>query len=276
MNLRRNSIMKMFIYFMLAIGSFFTIMPFVWMISASLKLETEVFMFPIKWIPDVIRWENYFQVFEKIPFTRYYINTIIITGSVVILQIVTSSLAAYSFAKISYRGRDGLFLLYLSSLMIPFQVIMIPQFIIIKNLGLVNNIWSIVIISAFTPFGVFLFKQNFITIPEELSEAARIDGCSEFKIYLNVIMPLSKPAISSLAILTFVWTWNDFLKPLIYLSTDTKKTIQLGIRNFLSLYTADYALLMAAATMSLLPVIIVYFIAQKYFIEGMVSAGIKG
>lgn len=272
----KKNMNKILVYLALICGSYFMIVPFLWMISASLKLETEVFNFPIKWIPNPIRWENYKAVFSKVKFIIYYKNTLIITMSVTLCQIFTCSLAAYSFARLKYRGRDKIFLAYLGTLMIPFQVIMIPQFVLLKQVGLIDNVWSVVLISAFSPFGVFLFKQFFITIPEELSEAARIDGCSEFRIYSTIIMPLSKPAVSSLTILTFVWTWNDFLKPLIYLSSEKNKTIQLGIRNFLSLYTSDYALLMAAAAMSLLPVIIVYFCAQRSFIEGIATTGIKG
>ncbi len=272
----KKNVNKLLIYMMLIFGGCFMIVPFLWMVSASLKFETQVFSFPIQWIPEPVRWENYKDIFSKVKFLTYYKNTLIITAITTFCQIFTCSLAAYSLARLKYRGRDKIFLAYLGTLMIPFQVVMIPQFVLMKQIGLTDDIWAVILISAFSPFGVFLFKQFFVTVPEELSEAGRIDGCSEFRIYRSIIMPLSKPAISSLTILTFVWSWNDFLKPLIYLSSDKNKTIQLGIRNFLSLYTSDYALLMAAATMSLLPMIIVFFCAQKSFIEGIAMTGIKG
>ena len=161
-------------------------------------------------------------------------------------------------------------------MMVPFQVIMIPQFFIIKGLGLVDHLESVILLGAFSAFGVFLFRQFFMTIPESLSEAARVDGCSEFGIYSRIIMPLAKPAIASLIIFTFVTAWNDFLGPLIYLNSDNVKTLQLGIRSFQTLYSASYALIMAAATCSTLPVIIVYLCAQDQFVEGIAATGIKG
>lgn len=268
-----NSLLK---YILLGIGSIIMLIPFAWMISASLKVETDVFQFPIRWIPEVPQWKNYLLVFEKVPFQTYFMNSLFITCTTLVIQLLTSALAAYAFSKLYFKERDTIFIIYLSTMMIPQQVIMIPQFIIMRNMGLVNNQWSLILLSAFMPFGVFMLRQFFQTIPNELSEAARIDGCNEFMIFSRIILPLIKPAVASLGIFSFVWSWNDFLYPLIYLSTDQKKTIQVGIRAFLAQYTQDYALLMAATCLSLLPVLIVYLSAQKFIIEGIATSGLKG
>lgn len=267
---------KGIIYIILIIGSLLMLLPFLWMISSSLKLESEVFKYPIQWIPKIPQWENYLIVFKKIPLLTYFKNSSFITIMVMIIQLFTSSLAAYAFAKLYFKERDFIFIIYLSTMMIPQQVVMIPQYIIMRNLGLINSQLSLILLNAFMPFGVFMLRQFYLSIPQELSEAARIDGCNEFMIYSRIIMPLSKPALSSLAIFSFVWSWNDFLYPLIYLSTDSKKTIQVGIRAFLAVNTQDYALLMTAATLSLLPVLILYLSAQKFIIKGIATTGLKG
>lgn len=267
---------KILLYGLLISVSIFMISPFLWMISASLKNELEVFAFPIKWIPKEFKWENYKKVWTDMPFLTYYLNTIKIAVSVTIIQLVTCSLAAYAFSKINFIGRDKIFVGYICTMMIPYQVIMIPQFMIIRTLGLVDTHTALIITAAFSPFGVFLFRQFFLGIPEELSEAARIDGCSEFGIYARIILPLAKPAAASLTIFTFVDRWNDFLGPLIYINSDHMKTLQLGMRNFQTEYSSSYALLMAAAVCASIPTIIVYLCAQDFFVEGIASTGVKG
>lgn len=269
-------IKKVLLYLIVSAVSLTMVLPFLWMLSASLKPETQVFDFPIRWIPEKFQWDNYKVVWTKLPFLTYYLNTLKVSVAVTLLQIVTCSMAAYSFSKIVFPERDKLFVVYLSTLMIPFQVMMIPQFIIVKNLGLVNHLTSVILLGAFSPFGVFLFRQFFLTIPDELLESARIDGYSELGIFAKIVLPLSKPAIASLVIFTFVASWNDFLAPLIYLNSDSVKTLQIGMRSFQTLYNSEYALLMAAATCATLPVILVYFFAQDYFIEGIVTTGLKG
>lgn len=264
------------LYLFLVPSSILMCLPFIWMVSASLKPEVDVFEFPIRWIPERFRLENYTDVWTKIPFLTYYRNTIIIAVAATLLQIITCSMAAYAFSKISFPERDKLFLAYLATMMVPFQVIMIPQFIITKQLHLVNSLWSVILIGGFSTFGVFLFRQFFLTVPESISEAARIDGCSEFGIFWRIMMPLSRPAIASLTIFTFVGKWNDFSGPLIYLNTDNVKTLQLGMRTFQTQYNSSYALLMACAACSTLPVIVVYLLAQDQFIEGIATTGIKG
>jgi multiple sugar transport system permease protein len=275
-SLKKEISKKTLLYIILTVGGIFMLIPFVWMISASLKIESQVFQYPIQWIPEHPKWDNYLLVFQKISLVTYFKNSTVITAVVLVIQLFTSSLAAYAFTKLYFKERDFIFIIYLSTMMIPQQVVMIPQFIIMRNLGLVDSQWALILLHSFMPFGVFMLRQFYLSIPNELSEAARIDGCSHFKIYWKIILPLAKPGFASLGIFSFVWSWNDFLYPLIYLSTDSKKTIQVGIRAFLAQYTQNYALLMTAATLSLVPVLIAYFAAQKYIIEGIATSGLKG
>ena len=275
-NRTKRNINKSIVIIILVLVSITMVVPFVWMISASFKTEYDVFSVPIQWIPKEPILTNYSDIWTRAPFLTYYKNTAIIAVSVTLIQILTCSLAGYSFAKIKYRGRDTIFLLYLSTLMIPYAVLMIPQYFIIQKLGLVDDIWAMILLGAFSPFGVFLFRQFFVSIPDELSEAARIDGCSEFGIYSRIIMPNSVPAMTSLAIFTFVFHWNDFMCPLIYLTSDVNKTLQIGMRGFQTQYSQSYALTMAAAVVAILPVIILYFSAQDLFVEGVATSGVKG
>lgn len=272
----KTTIKKIALYTVLTAVSLLMIVPFLWMISASLKSELAVFDFPIKWIPEEFKWGNYKKVWTDMPFFTYYANTIKIAVTVTIIQLGTCSLAAYAFSKIKFPGRDKIFVGYVCTMMIPYQVIMIPQFMIIRSLGLVDTHAALILTAAFSPFGVFLFRQFFLGIPEELSEAARIDGCSEFGIYARIILPLAKPAAASLTIFTFVDRWNDFLGPLIYINSDSMKTLQLGMRNFQTEYSSSYALLMAAAVCASIPTIIVYLCAQDFFVEGIAATGVKG
>ncbi|QUI25486.1 carbohydrate ABC transporter permease [Vallitalea pronyensis] len=267
---------KIILYTLLCISSISMVLPFLWMLSASLKSEKDVFSFPIQWITDAPVWRNYIVIWEKIDFATYYMNTIKLTVVITILQLITCSLAAYAFAKIDFPEQKVLFLGYLATMMVPFQVVMIPQFIIMKNLHLTDTHMALILLQAFSPFGVFLLRQYYLNIPNELLEAARIDGMGEFKIYSKIMVPLAKPALASLSIFTFVFVWNDFLGPLIYLNTDKNKTIQLGIRKFITEYTSEYSLIMAASVCALIPVLIIFLLAQKYFIEGVAMTGMKG
>lgn len=263
-------------YILLAGISLSMVLPFLWMISSSLKPEVEVFSMPIQWIPSTVQWSNYLEVWQRAPFGTYYWNTVVLTVGTVITQLFTSSLAGYVFARMVFPERDTVFFIYLGTLMVPYMVIMIPQFTIIRTLGLFDTLWAVYLIRAFSPFGTFLFRQFFLTIPMELSHSAEIDGCSEFRIYRSIIMPLSRPAIATLIVFFFSFTWNDFLGPLIYLTSDTNKTIQLGLRGFITLYNQDYALLMAAAVIAMLPIMVLYVFLQRYFVEGVAMTGLKG
>lgn len=256
--------------------SVLVIMPFLWMISSSLKVDNEVFSVPIQWIPKKFIFQNYINIWKQVPLLLFYKNTTKLTIIITLLQLLTSSLAAYGFAKMKFPGRNTLFISYVATIAVPWQVYMVPQFIMMKKLGLVDTHLSLIILQAFSAFGVFLLRQFYLSIPEELSEAARIDGLSEYGIYARIILPLSKPALATLTIFTFVNTWNDFMGPLIYLNSTKLKTIQLGLRMFISQYDAQYALIMAASVVSVIPVVIVFLFTQKFFIEGIATTGLKG
>ena len=274
---KKSSIVgKVIIYALLILLAFTMLVPFVWMLSASLKLNKDVFAFPMKWIPETFHWENYKTIWTKIPMATFVLNTFKLTIIVTFLQVLTSSFAAYAFSKLRFKGRNILFLGYIGTIAVPWQAYMVPQFMMKREFHLNNTHLAIICLQAFSAFGVFLMKQFYEGIPDELCEAARIDGLSEYGIYRRVMLPLSLPAISTLVIFTFVTTWNDFLGPLIYLNSTDLKTIQLGLRMFITQYSSDYNLIMAASVVSLIPVLIVFLALQKYFVQGVASSGLKG
>ncbi|MFA7129579.1 MAG: carbohydrate ABC transporter permease, partial [Sphaerochaeta sp.] len=236
----------------------------------------DVFGFPIKWIPDDIRWENYQEIWTTIPLLQFIKNTAKLTIIVTFLQLLTSSFAAYAFAKLQFKGRNLLFLGYIATIAMPWHVYMVPQFIMMRYFHLNNTHLSIIFLQAFSAFGVFLMKQFYEGVPDELCEAARIDGMNEYRIWAQIMLPLSKPALSTLTIFTFVNTWNDFLGPLLYLTKMELKTVQIGLRMFISQYSSEYGLIMAASVVSLIPVIIVFLALQKFFVQGVATAGLKG
>lgn len=252
------------------------LIPFIWMLSASFQQNTEIFRKPFQWLPEIFRAENYKRVWTQVNFLQYYLNTIKVTVISVAIQVLTCSLAAFAFTKLKFPGRDNIFFAYIATMMVPWNAIMIPQFIIIKNMGLYNTHTALILIGSFNAFGVFLLRQNMLSIPNELNEAAKIDGCGVMRTYWNVIMPLSKGAIATLIILQFNQVWNDYLAPMIYLDSDSKKTIQLGLASFKQQYSADYGAIMAGTVCAVIPIIIVYAFAQKYIIEGMAHTGVKG
>lgn len=264
------------LYTLLVLCSLAMLVPFIWMISSSLKLDKDVFTFPIEWIPSNPRWENYAEIWTTIPLGQFLKNTAKLTIIVTFLQLLTSSFAAYAFAKLQFKGRDILFLGYVATIAMPWQVYMVPQFMMIRSFGLNNTHLAIICLQAFSAFGVFLMKQFYMSVPDELCEAARIDGMSEYRIWAQIMLPLSKPALSTLTIFTFVNTWNDFLGPLLYLTRMELKTIQIGLRMFISQYSSEYGLIMAASVVALIPVVIVFLALQKFFVQGVATAGLKG
>jgi len=267
---------KTVLYIVLIAVALFTLIPFVWMISSSLKLDREVFAYPMKWIPETFRWENYVLIWQKVPMLTYFKNTAFIALVVTFLQTLTSSFAAYAFAKLNFKGRDVLFLAYIATIAVPWQAYMLPQFIMMRSMGLYDTLWAMVVLQAFSAFGVFLMRQFYQGVPTELCEAARIDGLSEYGIWARIMLPLSKAAIATLVIFTFVGTWNDYMGPMIYLTRDFNKTIQVGLRRFIQENSSDYHLIMAASLVSLLPVSVVFLCLQRYFIEGIATSGLKG
>ena len=274
----RNALIgKIILYIILILITAVMVIPFLWMLSASIKSDREVFqMNPFVWIPEVPKWDNYINIWTKIPMLKFVENTVFLTIVVTLLQLLTSSFAAYSFAKLEFKHKNTLFLAYIATIAMPWQVYMVPQFIMMRAMGLNDKLLAMICLQAFSAFGVFMIKQFYEGIPSELCEAARIDGMSEYKIYAKIMLPLSKPALSTLTIFTFVNTWNDYLGPLIYLKTESKKTIQLGLKMFIGQYSSEYGLIMAGSVLSLIPVIIVFLCLQKYFVEGVASTGLKG
>ncbi|RZT77861.1 carbohydrate ABC transporter membrane protein 2 (CUT1 family) [Micromonospora violae] len=252
------------------------LLPFFWMVVASLKTNNDVFTIPITWLPDPVVWRNYVDIWQRSDMTTWLGNTLLLSVIVTLLQVFTGSFAAYGFARVRFPGRNVLFLAYVGTIAVPWQSYMIPQFILMSKLHLSNTLWSIVAIQAFGAVGVFLMKQFYETIPEELSEAARVDGLSEYGIYRRIILPLSRPALASLALLMFTTTWNDYLGPLIYLRSPELRTIQLGLNTFISQYNAEYALIMTGSVLSVLPVAVIFLLGQRYFTEGIASTGLKG
>lgn len=274
---KNRKVSKFFIYLILIIIAAAMIVPFLWMLSASIKTDREVFqMNPFVWIPENPRWSNYVDIWTKIPFATFVKNTVFLTIVVTILQLLTSSFAAYSFAKLNFKHKNLLFMAYIATIAMPWQVYMVPQFIMMRSFGLNDKLLAMICLQAFSAFGVFLMRQFYMGIPDSLCEAARIDGMSEYGIYAKIMLPLSKPAISTLTIFTFVNTWNDYLGPLIYLKTESHKTIQLGLKMFIGQYSSEYGLIMAGSVLSLIPVLIVFLSLQKYFVEGVASTGVKG
>lgn len=263
-------------HLLLATLSFVFTLPFLWLISTSLKPPEQLFRLPPEWIPNPFMWSNYAKATTFIPFFQYFGNTLYITIFNVIAILISCSLVAYGFARITWPGRDALFMVLISTLMIPGAVTLIPTFIIFRNLGWVGTpnplTWP-----AFTgnAFYIFLLRQFFLTIPRELSAAAKIDGASEFQTYWRIILPLSRAALAAVALFTFMANWNDFLGPLIYLSDKSQFTLAIGLYGFLSRVRTEWGLLMAASTIMISPVIVLFFFTQRTFIQGITMTGIK-
>ncbi len=262
---------------LLALFAMALLIPFAWMVLSSFKDSNEVFSVPVRWLPETWHWEHYVELWTKTDMAVWLRNTIVLSTVVTFLQVLTGSFAAYGFAKVRFRGRDTLFLVYLATIAVPWQSYMIPQYIMMAKAQLTNTLVAIIVLQAFGAFGVFLMKQYFETIPEELSEAARLDGLNEYSIWARIMLPLSVPALASLALLTFVNTWNDYLGPLLYLRSKDNWTVQLGLKNFVANnLDADYAMLFTGLTVSVIPIAIIFLIGQRYFVEGIATSGMKG
>ncbi|QOR70992.1 carbohydrate ABC transporter permease [Ruania alkalisoli] len=264
------------LYVAMIIAAAAIMLPFFWMVTSSLKTNNQVFSVPIQWLPDPVVWRNYLDIWAKADMLTWVKNTLILSVSVTFLQVLTGSFAAYGFSKLRFPGRDVLFLTYVATIAVPWQAYMIPQFIMLSKVGLSNTLWSILALQTFSAFGVFLMKQYYESIPEELSEAARIDGLSEYSIWRKIVLPLSGPAVATLTLLTFVNTWNDYLGPLIYLRDRDIWTIQIGLKSFVSQYNAEYALIMTGSVISVLPIALIFMLGQRYFVQGIATAGLKG
>lgn len=257
------------------------LLPFLWMVSTSFKSPGDVFEYPINWIPDPFTWNNYRSVLTipllGVSFITFYINSVKVVVLVLIGTFFSCSLAAYAYSKIKFPGRDTLFLIKVSTMMIPFQILMLPTFIIFRELGLLDTLASLWLLSFFgASFGVFLLKQFYLSIPESLSEAARIDGAGHLRIYWSLILPLTKPAMTVLLVLVFVGTWNNYEMPLLYIRSPELFTIPIGLKVMSDdIYTINYANMMAGVVLSVIPIFLMFTFAQKYFIEGVVFTGVK-
>jgi len=256
--------------------AFLTLVPIVWMVLTAFKSAPEVASRPPTWFPRAWHPENFQAAWNFFPFGRYLLNTVLMAGSVMVLETLTSALAAYAFARLNFRGRDALFLLYLGTLMIPRQVTIIPQFILMRELGWIDTYQGLIIPQAFSAFGTFLLRQYFLSIPRELEDAARIDGASRWECFRRIILPLSGPALATLAVFIFLFQWNNLLWPLIMSNTDRTRPIAVGLRAFEGQYGTDWNLLMAAATLATLPVVAVYLLAQRWFVRGITLSGFGG
>jgi len=267
------------LYVLLIAFAAFLLVPFFWMFSSSLKKDLDVFSIPIRWIPQVFQWHNYVDIWTQAAMGTWLKNTVILSVVVTFLQLLTGSFAAYGFSRIRFPGRDALFLAYVATIAVPWQAYMIPQFLLMTKLGLTGKwLWPMIVLQAFGAFGVFLMKQFFETIPEELSESARVDGLSEYGIWWRIMLPLSGPALASLALLTFVNTWNDYMGPLIYLRDRANFTIQIGLKTFQAdpMGSSRNALLFTGSVLSILPIVIIFLLGQRFFIEGIATSGLKG
>jgi multiple sugar transport system permease protein len=252
-----------------------TIAPFLWMVLTSFKDLSEIFVYPPRWLPEEWRLDGYIGAFQSAPFGRYYFNSLFAASAVTLGQLVTCSLAAYAFARIEFRGREVVFLLFLGTMMIPGQVTMIPTFMILYWIGWIDTYAALIVPGLASAFGTFLLRQFFLTIPKDLEDAAMIDGCGRLRILWNVIIPLAKPALATLAIFTFMAVFNDFLWALIVVSSEEMRTVQLGLAIFQDQFTTEWDRLMAGSVVATLPILIVFFFAQKYFIRGITLSGLK-
>ncbi|MBI5029796.1 MAG: carbohydrate ABC transporter permease [Chloroflexi bacterium] len=270
------------IHLLLILGAIVMVMPFAWMVSTSLKSQNEVFSYPPQWIPTTPIWDNYIRAWQAAPFPQYFANSIIIALAVTVGTLITSSLAAYAFARLRFPGRDALFAIYLSSMMIPHQMTIIPSFLVLRNLGEISPALGLdtyfALIAPFLAgaFGVFLLRQSFLTIPNELEDAATLDGCGRLGFLWRIMIPLSRPALATLGLFTFMGNWNSYLWPLIVTNSDTMRTVQIGLRYFVGQEGgSQWGLLMSAAVFITFPVVIVYLFVQKQFVQGIAGTGIK-
>lgn len=261
--------------FILFLGALSMVLPFLWMVSTSLKTYNEAFQVPPTFIPQVPQWSNYTEVLNSVPFGRFYFNSIVTSTAITLGQLVTCSMGAYAFARLNFKGRDKIFVIYLATLMVPAQVTMIPTFIIVKWLGWIDSFKALIIPSIFSAYGTFLLRQFYMSIPMELEEAVRIDGGGAYRCFFQIILPLTKPALATLGTFVFLFFWNNFLWPLLVTNTTEMFTLPMGIQLFAGRFTAQWHLMMAASTMAMLPMIVVYLFAQKYFVEGIAMTGLK-
>lgn len=267
---------KSLIYILLIIGAIFILVPFLWMISTSLKPSNEVLIMPPKWIPSKIIWENYKVAWEAAPFKIYFKNSLIVTICVTLGELITTILAAFAFSRIEFKGRDVIFTLLVATMMVPGEVLTIPNFVTLSKLGWIDSYKALIIPWCASVYSIYLLKQHFMSIPEELYNAAKIDGCTDFKFLWTIMVPLASPAIITLVILKVISSWNSFLWPLIVTNSQEMRTLPVALSAFTNEFGTDYNVLMAATNIIVLPVMIFYIILQKHIIAGVSKQGVKG
>ena len=273
---RKSGVGNAISYLLLSIVGFSMLIPLLFMLSTSLKDPGSVLEFPPRWIPNPIRWDNYPAAWNAVPIGIYYINSIFVAVCVTFGQVFTSALSAYAFARLNFPGRDKLFFGYLATMMIPGSVTMIPVFILCKQLNLVDTYWALILPGIFSAMGTFLLRQFFMSLPKELEDAAKIDGCTLFGIFWRIVLPLSKPSLATLATFTFMGSWGSFLWPLVIINDEYKKTLPIGLASFLGMHSSDWTLLMAGTMLALIPVIVVFVFNQRFFVEGLQLGAVKG
>ena len=260
----------------LLLGAGTMVVPFLWMVSTSFKSLPEVFTFPPTLFGRRLVWENYVRLLDRFPFGTFFLNSTKVTALITLGQLLTCSMGGFAFARLRFPMRDALFAIYLATLMIPFQVTVIPTFILMRYLGWIDTHYALIVPSLVSPFGTFLLRQFFLTIPGELEDAAKIDGCTPFGVYWRIFVPLSKPALTTLAVFTFVWAWNDFFRPLIFINSLQQRTLPLGLASLQTMYATDWPVLMAGSVVSVLPVLVLFAISQELLIKSITLSGLKG
>lgn len=269
-----NMIVKLPVTIIMFVLGLFMIVPFLWMLSTSFQTPTEVFK---NWLPASLKWSNHIRVWTgNYDFVSYYLNSLKISVIGTVGAVFLSALAAYGFSRTSFKGRDGLFVVYLSMMMVPPQVLFVPKFIMFNWVGIYNTHWALILPAMFSIFGVFMLRQFFMSIPKEITESAFLDGAGHYKIFFRLILPLAKPAIATFAILDFSWQWNDYENALVFLQSPKLYTIPLGLQNFILENNVDYNGMMAASSAAIIPMIIIFFVGQKYIIQGISSSAVKG
>ncbi|MDO4297686.1 MAG: carbohydrate ABC transporter permease [Lachnospiraceae bacterium] len=273
---KKQLTIKIVMTVLMGIISIIMLLPFAWMLSASFKSDNVIFNFPIEWIPSAPTLNNYIKVWASdVPFSTFFLNSVKVSGISLIGEVCTSALAAYAFAKIKFKGREFVFLIYLSTLAFPAQMMLIPRYVLFKEVGILNTHLSLILPGMFTAFGTFLLRQAFRSIPDELCEAAKIDGASHFTVFTRIVCPLSKANFSALIIFQFVTSWNEYEAPLVYIRNKVLATIPLGLNFFRDENAASYGAIMAASVCSLIPIFIVFLIFQKQFVAGIATSGMK-
>jgi multiple sugar transport system permease protein len=267
---------RIVLHIVLIIVSLTMVVPLLWMVSTSLKNNTELYKYPLVWIPEKLQWQNYPDVLKAIPLGKFFFNSVFVATIVTLLQLCACAMGAYAFARLNFKGKNAIFLFYLATVMIPGQVTMIPMFLVFSNLRAIDTYWALIIPGIFSAYGTFLLRQFFMGIPKDLENSVRIDGGSYFLCFVRIILPLSKPALATLGTFTFLNNWNNFMWPLLVTNKVSMKTLPVGIMFFQGQYSIQWQLLMAAATMSLLPMLIFYLFTQRYFVAGITMSGIKG